>query len=261
MQNGRSLTRLPGVLATVALLVLLALFLSACGGIVPPPTPTPSPTPTPTPMPTPTPVPDAEPAVVPAATPQVTIPAGFSPRVDEVRGYSLALPGGWTDLDLRSRQFRNMAGTFGLGDALAPLNQFLESPEGDAVGLVAMTDLAGVMFGGLPTLLNVSVLEAPGATPEQVQTMVAQLLEDNAALLGGLDVESLEATTVNNLPAVVATATGDLASVGMDAQLYARVVGLVANDNVYILTLATEAENRAAKDPVFDDIIGTFRPE
>ena len=165
------------------------------------------------------------------------------------------------NLDLRSRQFRNMAGTFGLDDALTPLNQFLESPDGEAVGIVAMTDLAGVMFGGLPTLLNVSVLDAPGATPEQVRLMVAQLLEDNAALLGDLTVESLEATTVNNLPAVVATATGDLASMGMDAQLYAKIVGLIANDKVYVLTLATEAGNRGAKEPVFEQIIGTFRPE
>lgn len=250
---------------TAAFLLVALLTLAACGGASAPPTPTPSPTPSPTPEPTATPVPatatEAEPATAPAATPQVTIPDGFTPELDEVRGYSLALPGGWTNLDLRGRQFRNMAGTFGLGDAMAPLIQFLESPEGDAVGIVAMTDLGGVMFGGLPTLLNVSVLDAPGATPEQVREMVAQLLEDNAALLGDLNVETLDVATVNNLPAVVADATGDLASVGMDAQLYAKVVGLIANDKVYVLTLATEAGNRADKEPVFAEIIGTFRPE
>ncbi len=250
----------------LAVLLVALLALTACGGTTAPPTstPTPSPTPTPTPVPTPTPKPVDEAnteAAVPAATPEVTIPSGFKSEVDDALGYSLALPGGWTNLDLRSNQFRTMANTFGLADQLAPLNDFLESPEGEAVGIVAITDLTSVMFGGLPTLLNVSVIDAPGATSDQVETLVAQVVEDNAALMGAITVESLEATTINNLPAVAATIAGDLSSVGMNSKIYAKVVGLIANDKVYLLTLATEAGNRADREAVFDQVIGTFRPE
>ena len=47
----------------------------------------------------------------------------------------------------------------------------------------------------------------------------------------------------------------------MNNELYAKVVGLIANDKVYVLTLATEAGNQAKKEATFDQIIGTFRPE
>ncbi len=149
----------------------------------------------------------------------------------------------------------------GLDAQLAPLNDFLDSPEGDAVGVVAATDLAGVLFGGLPTILNVSVIDAPGATSESVMASLEDAINANGAMLGDVTIGALEATTVNNLPAVTADAVANLSSVGMDKELYAKVVGLIANDKVYVLTLATEAGNQAKKEATFDQIIGTFRPE
>jgi hypothetical protein len=254
----------------VTALLIAAIVLAACGGApaaAPEPTATPTPAPTATPTPEPTPTPESEPTAEPeaeaaaVATPQVTIPSGFSPRVDEVRGYSLALPRGWTDLDLRSSQFQGMASTFGLGDQLGPLNEFLATPEGEAIGLVSMTDLTAVMFGGLPTLLNVSVIDAPDVTADALVEFLTANIEANQAALGDVTIESLEAATINNLPGVRGVVVADLSQVGMDAQLYAEVVGLIANDKVYVLTLATPAANRADKEPVFEQIIGTFRPE
>jgi hypothetical protein len=47
----------------------------------------------------------------------------------------------------------------------------------------------------------------------------------------------------------------------MNASVYAKVVALIANDKVYILTLGAQLDQRAAKEPAFDQIVGTFRPE
>ncbi len=259
-------------LRLIATLLFALLVLTACGrSKQAPPTPTPPPpTATPTPIPpTPTPVsadpaggadaPDAD--ATPIPTPEVTIPQGFTVQTDDARGYSLALPRGWTTLDLRSDKFQGLAGTFGLGEQLAPLNDFLDSPDGQAVGMVAATDLAGMMFGGAPTLLNVSIVDAPGATPASVIDALRSLLDSNASLLGDVQIESLEPATINNLPAVTANLTADLSAYGLDRQLYVDVTGLIANDKVYVLTLATEAGKRADKAAEFAQIIGSFRPE
>jgi hypothetical protein len=260
-------------------MMVAALLLGGCGGMpdlgeLPfigqflgepePPTPTPVPTPTPTPLPTATPLPGETPVPAtptPVPTPQVTIPEGFSPVVDEERAYSLALPRGWTPLDLRGAQFQNMAGTLGLGGQLGPLNDFLASPEGEALGVLYITDLSAALFGGLPTLLNVFVLDAPGYTPATAVGLIEGLIEANQAMLGDANIENLSECTVNNMPAVCATATANLASVGFNAELFAKVTGIVANDKVYVLTQATPLTNRASREPEFDQIIGSFRPE
>jgi hypothetical protein len=259
---------------------VLALALAGCAGLpidlsqlpfdlpflAPTPTftPTPEPTPTNTPEPTPTPRPGETPVPAtptPVPTPQVTIPQGFSPVLDEERGYSLAVPGGWSALDLRSPQFQNLANTFGRGAQLGPLNDFLASPEGEALGVIYVTDLMNAMFGGLPTALNVSVIDAPGVTPESLLEFLETNMEANSAMLGDVDVQSLDTAVINNMPGVRGTATADLSSVGMAAKVFAKVAALIANDKVYILTLVTQDTNQAAKEPVFDQIIGSFRPE
>jgi hypothetical protein len=227
-------------------------------------TPTPSPTPSPTPEPTATPRPGETPipaTATPVPTPQVNIPSGFSVITDDRLAYSFAVPGGWSELDLRSANFQNLANTFCMGAQLGPLNDFLDSPEGEALGFIYVTDLMSAMFGGLPTLLNVTVIDAPGQTPDSLLTWLEGMIEANASMLGDASIESMETATVNGLPAVRGSATANLASVGMNASVFAKVVALIANDKVYILTLASQLDQRAAKEPVFDQIIGTFRPE
>jgi hypothetical protein len=261
-------------------ILVVALALSGCAGLpvdlsqlpfdlpflqpTPTFTPTPVPTPTNTPEPTPTtrpgetPVP---PTPTPVPTPQVTIPQGFGAVADTNLGYSLAVPAGWSALDLRSAQFQNMANTFGMGGQLGPLNDFLATPEGDALGVIYVTDLMSAMFGGLPTALNVSVIDAPGVTPDSLLTWLDGMIQANLEMLGDAQIESLETATINNLPGVRGSATANLASVGMNASVYAKVVALIANDKIYILTQVAQDTQRAAKEPVFDQIIGTFRPE
>jgi hypothetical protein len=265
--------------ALASSVLVLALALSGCAGMpdmsqipfvsqfmAPTPTFTPTveptatntPEPSPTPRPGETPVP-ATPTAVP--TPEVVIPDGFAPVVDEERGYSLAVPSGWSELDLRSAQFQNLANTFGMGAQLGPLNDFLASEQGEVLGVIYVTDLMSAMFGGLPTALNVTVIDAPGYTQETLVELLEGMIEANASMLGEANIEALEPATINNLPGVRGTATANLASVGMNSSVFAKVVAVIANDKIYILSLVTQDTQRAAKEPSFDQIIGTFRPE
>ena len=240
--------------------LLLLLLLSACGGGSPfaEPTATPVPTATPTPLPTPT----LAPGTTAGPTPQVTIPQDFTVVQDTRLHYWFAVPDSWSELDLRSGQVQTMAGFLGLGEQLTALNEFLATPEGQALGKLYITDLTSVMFGGLPTLLNVSVVPAPGYNAQAAAAQVQQLIEQNVGALGtDVTIGAVEAVTINNLPAVRSSATASLTSVGIDKSIFAKVVALLANDQIYVMTLIAPLDQRTAKEPTFDQIIGTFRPE
>lgn len=257
----------PAKLAAVVATLLSLLLLTACGGLLPSipgfaePTPTFTPTPLPTATPTPASVRDAASSRTANATPQVTIPAGFTVVNDERLDYSFAVPSGWTALDLQGTQVRTVAGLLGMGEQIEQLNQFLASPAGQGIGLIYVTDLMSAMFGGLPTLLNVAVIDAPGLTAEAALALVQQTIESNLAVLGEVNIDTMEAATVNNLPAIRGRATADLAAVGINNTIFGKVVGLLANDKIYILTLVTPGDQQAVKEPIFDQIIGSFRPE
>lgn len=256
-------TKLTAVVAALFSLWLL----TACGGMLgsipgfAEPTPTATPTPLPTATPTPASVRAADAGRTASATPQVTIPAGFTVINDERLTYSFAIPSGWTVLDLQGTQVRTVAGLLGMGEQIEQLNQFLASPAGQGIGFIYVTDLMSAMFGGLPTLLNVSVIDAPGLTAEAALTLVQQTIESNLAALGKVNIDALEAATINNLPAVRGRATANLAAVGIDNSVFGKVVALLANDKIYIMTLVTPTDQQATKEPIFDQIIGSFRPE
>ncbi|MCB0062319.1 MAG: hypothetical protein KDE19_09395 [Caldilineaceae bacterium] len=259
--------RRPRLVGQLLLLLIVLMLVSACGmrrfqRNAPPPTPTPPATPLPTATPTPASASATAGAAAVNPTPQVTIPEDFTVVTDERLGYSFAVPDSWTELDLRSTQIQRLAGFIGLGEQLAPLNTFLESPEGQVVGKIYITDITSAMFGGLPSLLNVSVFPAPDLTAEEVAAYVQAQIDANVtALSGNATVSPVTATTINNLPALASDATVDLTAVGMDAQAYARVVALLANDQVYLLTTLVPAAQREDKAAQIEQIIGTFRPE
>lgn len=252
-------------LAAVIATLLSLWLLTACGGLLPSipgfaePTPTFTPTPLPTATPTPANVSTA--GRTASATPQVTIPSNFTVVNDERLRYSFAVPSGWTALDLQGTQVRTVAGLLGMGEQIEQLNQFLASPAGQGIGFIYVTDLMSAMFGGLPTLLNVSVVDAPGLTAEEALALVQQSIESNLAALDEVNIDALEVATVNNLPAVRGRATANLAAIGINNTILGKVVGLLANDKIYILTLVTPGDQQAAKEPIFDQIIGSFRPE
>lgn len=222
-------------------------------------TPTNTPEPTPTPRPGETPLP---PTPTPIPTPQVTIPGGWAVTTDADRGYSLALPPGWTELDLRGQQIANMANMVGQGQALADLQAFLATEEGQAIGKVAIQpDMFAMMQGRVPPALNVSVVPLPEGADS---AYLMGLVEANMGMIGqfgDVNVDSVTAETVNNLPGIRAVATANLAQVGLADTLFIKAVGLVANNKLYLLTLLSREDQRGSLEPTFDQVIGSFRPE
>lgn len=195
----------------------------------------------------------------PRPTPVVVIPNGFTAQVDSVRGYSLALPRGYTLLDLRSAQFQNLVNLVGMGDRMAALSEFLDSPAGQSVGILAASDVTAMIFGGLPTIAQVTVVDAKGASQDTAQASINSLLTGQGGFLSNPVIETMENVTINNLPGVRARVTGNLP--GTSRSMEGKVVGLLANDKFFVLVQLTEATKWAAKEPIFDQIIGTFRPE
>lgn len=263
----------------VALLLIAATVIAGCGAIpdpstlpfldqvFAPPTPTPTPTspPTPTPLPTATPKPGETPlppTATPVPTPQVTIPKGFTVITDDRLGYSFAIPRGWSELDLRGAQVRQLLTTVGQAALVPQIDAFLATKEGEMLGKIYIADLTNAMFGGIPSAIVVSVVPAPeGITPESGKQMIQDLITANSSMLPGAKVEGLEATTINGMPGVRGNVTANLSSVGMNATAFGKIVALLANNNLYVMALLTQDTNRGAKEPQFDQVIGTFRPE
>lgn len=250
---------------TVVVGMLFLLILSGCGmgnrRTPPTPTPTPLPTATPTPQPTPTLAP-GESAPPTAATPQVVIPDDFERVADERLQYSFAVPDDWSELDIRSSQIERMAGLLGMGEQVASLQEFLDSADGQAVGKIYITGIASAMFGGLPSFLNVTVLPAPTNSPEALATRVQEAINANIGSLGGATtVAPVVPTTINNLPALTTEATIDLSAMGMDNQAYLQVTALIANEQIYLLSIAVPAADQADRAAEIAQIVGTFRPE
>lgn len=223
-------------------------------------TPTASPSPTATRQPA-TATPRARLTITstPRPTPIVVIPSGFTVQTDSLRGYSLALPRGYTLLDLRSAQFRNLANAVGMGGQMTALNEFLDSPAGQSVGMLAASDLTGMILGGLPTIAQVMVVDAKGASQDTAQVSIKSLLTGQGGFLSNPVIETMENVTINNLPGVRSTVTGTMA--GSTRAMAGKVVGVLANDKFFVLIQLTEATKLTAKEPIFDQIIGTFRPE
>ncbi len=218
----------------------------------PPPTATPTPRPTATPTPTATPVP----------TPKVVIPPGWSVFVDSRLGYSLAAPPGWLKVDLRSDNLASVARFFGAGavQLIEQINALLETPQGEGIGIVFVEPDLSQLFAAspFPTVLNVTVVElAYEPSPAQIE----QLIRDNAAIFGKVEVQEIRSTTINNLPGVRAVSSADLSEQGMAVQVHVEQAGLLANNKLYVLSVAVREDKAAAKLPLIEQIIGSFRPE
>ncbi len=223
-------------------------------------TPTPVPPTVTPPPPTLAPAPIAEATAVP--TPEVTIPNGWLPITDDRLGYSLAVPPGWTELDLRGAQVAQLAAVAGQAEGLAELQAFLETAEGQAVGTVAIQpDLFGMMQGLIPPALNVSVIPVPAAFSEADVVALVNANMGIADQFEDAEIEPATLETVNNLTAVVSSASAGLSDVGLNQTVIVRAIGLLANDSVYLLTLVVRDASFDTTATIFDQIIGTFRPE
>jgi len=207
---------------------------------------------------TPTPIP----SIGSIPTPTVVIPQGW-PLIEGTRlGYSLAVPTTWLRVDLRGEGFKTLARLFGSSAAglLDQIDAFLATPAGESIGLMAVEADITQLFSPapFPAFAIVSVISIP---PDVTAEQLSEVLAANAGLFGAVTVDSSTAETINNLPAVHVIAQADMAQFGLNVKAYVEQVGLLANDKLYVLTLASKADLADRKRPTFDKIIGSFRPE
>jgi hypothetical protein len=170
------------------------------------------------------------------------------------------LPDGWSELNLRGETLQNMAGQFGLESTLVSLTDFLDTPEGSALGTVNISEVSRLFAGGLPALAGVYVVDAPGWTAESMAGYLLEQLALDAALIPGVTVESLTTGEVNGLPVIMAIGNADLAAYDYAGTAFVKSVGFFAGDKIYVLVLAGDGAERATLEGDFDQIIGTFRP-
>ncbi len=226
-----------------------------------PATATPTLTPIPTVTPTPT-RPASGASTVTIPTPTVVIPEGWPIIAGTRLGYSLAAPTTWLRVDLRGNGFKTLARLFGTGAAglLDQIDEFLATPAGESIGLMAVEADITQLFSPVPfpAFAIVSVIDIP---PDVTAEELSEVLAANAGIFGAVTVESSEAETLNNLPGVRVIAQADMAQFGLAVQAYVEQVGLLANDKLYVLTLATKVDGAERKRAIFDKIIGSFRPE
>ena len=148
----------------------------------------------------------------------------------------------------------------GAAGLLDQIDEFLATPAGESIGLMAVEADITQLFSPVPfpAFAIVSVIDIP---PDVTAEELSEVLAANAGIFGAVTVESSEAETLNNLPGVRVIAQADMAQFGLAVQAYVEQVGLLANDKLYVLTLATKVDGAERKRAIFDKIIGSFRPE
>ncbi len=206
-----------------------------------------------TPMPTPT----LTPTKKPAPKPVVSIPQGWQPISSERLGYSLAVPRGWLIFDLQSGQLGQFIGSLGDPAAAAQLQEFLDSPEGQNAGHLAveLNIFAQPPFSSLAGVYTFPLSD--DISQEQVKEYVAGAIE--SVDMDYVKLQSLEIGTINNLPSIQGVGTVDLSSADFDFNAHVVITALRANDTAYILLLVTWANVAKGKQPLIDQIVGTFR--
>ena len=155
--------------------IALLILLTAATGYASAQAATPSATATPTPLPSPPPTPTAD--------PDVQIPAGWKRIEDDRLGYSLAVPFTWLTFDLHSGALDPIAGLLGGKIATDFLREFLDSPEGKNLGILAIEPDITQLFANppFPPFLNVSTAPWPeDLTAEQLVGFIQNSAENIA---------------------------------------------------------------------------------
>ena len=234
---------------SIAIAVLI--LLTAATGYASAQAATPSSTATPTPLPSPPPT--------SAADPDVQIPAGWKRIEDDRLGYSLAVPFTWLTFDLHSGALDPIAGLLGGKIATDFLREFLDSPEGKILGILAIEPDITQLFANppFPPFLNVSTTPWP---EDLTAEKLVGSIQNSAENLDDVQLHSVMTGAVNGMPALRAVVTANLSGMGFDIAPYVVVNVLRANRTAYILTVATRVQTAAAKQPLIEQIVGTFRP-
>ena len=222
---------------------------------------TPTPTPAATLTLTPAPAPTLTPTASPVPTPVVKIPTGWKRIEDDRLGYSLAVPFPWITFDLQSGLLDPIASMLGGEEAVDLLREFLNSPEGANIGILAIEPDISQLFARppFPMFLNISV--APLSDDVTADQLVA-FVKRSAETMEDAQLHSIRSGAVNEMPALQAVVTADLGgSIGLELAPHLVITVVRANQTAYILTIATRSNSAAAKQALINQIVGTFLPE
>lgn len=197
------------------------------------------------------------PRPAPAATTE--IPPGWKELVDESLGYSLAVPANWLTFDLQSGELDRIAGMLGGRAASQQLRQYMATPAGENLGLLAVDPDPSELFARppFPTFLNVSVAHFPGGVTDE---QWVALVEESISALGEARIESARLGTLNELPAVRAAAVYQLGGQGAGLTAHLDITIVRADQAAYTLVIATRLSNALAKRIVIHQIVQSFRP-
>lgn len=212
------------------------------------PTATAAPSPTVTAVPTPT----------AARNLEITVPANWQTLRDDRLGYSYAVPQGWQTIDLPRIETYPLWDVIKIffSDVSEQLTDFLKTPEGQRLGYLAVD----VDMFPRPTARTIALAAVWPLDDDLPSETIVQLLPE---MLGSIrqvpiNLERVEARTINNLPAIQAVGTADLRSQGL---FYAHTVVTVLRwqDNAYLLAVLSPPQDDAA-DHLIEQIVGSFGP-
>ena len=195
----------------------------------------------------------------PAPVHTAQFPPGWKPVVDESLGYSLAVPANWLTFNLHAGDLDLIAGMLGGRVASQQLRQYMATPAGENLGLLAVDPDPGELFARppFPTFLNVSVAQFPdGVTDDQW----ADLVKDAITALGEARIESVRLGTLNDLPVVRAAAVYQLGGRGAGLTAHLDITIVRADQAAYTLLIATRLSNALAKRIVIHQIVQSFQP-
>ena len=187
------------------------------------------------------------------------IPPGWKELVDESLGYSLAVPANWLTFDLQSGELDRIASMIGGRAASQQLRNYMATPAGEDLGLLAVDPDPSELFARppFPTFLNVSVTQFPdGVTDDQWVALV----EESISALGESRIESVRLGTLNQLSTVRAAAVFQLGGRGAGLTAHLDIAILRADKAAYTLVIATRLSNALAKRIVIHQIVQSFRP-
>ena len=138
------------------------------------------------------------------------------------------------------------------------LENVLASPGGENIGYLAV-ELDLIPKPSIKTIALVGTTSLDDDIPaETVVQLLSSVIESFDMFPVGTP--DFATGTTNGLHSIRGVVTADLRSQGL-FNAHASVTALRANDKAYILLVATEVKDVKAKQPLIDQIVGTFRPE
>ena len=184
----------------------------------------------------------------------------FQRIYDSRLGYSVAVPDGWHVIDLQRANQHPLWGTFSkVYPVLAKdLEDVLASPGGENIGYLALE----LDLFPKPSVKTIALVGTTSLDDDMPAETVVQLLSSVIESFDMFPVGTPDFSigTTNDLPSIRGIVTADLRSQGL-FNAYTVVTALRANDTAYVLLVATEAKDVEAKQPLINQIVGTFRPE